>query len=486
MRVDHKQWRSFAWALLTALLVLFFCSKSSPGYPVNDWTDANIYFTIGKGMTQGQVVYRDLYDHKGPLLYALHAVCAWISFQDFTGVFVMEVLLAAAFLHLSEKFLRLCGVKRAALLVPVLAMILYSSLSFGQGDSSEEICLPMMAATLLHVCDHLQNGVGRMKRKTLILDGFLTGCVFWIKFTLVGVHAGLLGWILILHLARREWKSFFESLGWLAAGFALSTLPWVIYFGLNGAIADWLKVYLYDNLFLYSAGESTGMLSRMKAIVLSGLDWLGNNLRYTAVMALGLVWFALKEKKTRWALLLAAFLGALAVFIGGKSYPYYGFALAGLAVLGLVPVGRALEKLRLPKWAAAAALAVCVALSALISHNMTADYGAPFGSPKEETMQHKIAAHLPKDASLLNYGFMDAGFFTAAGLTPEVKYFHRTNVPLDEMISEQYRYIAEGVTDYVVTRQMLTDDQLAHYELITETDSPNFWYEKVYLYRRKP
>ena len=97
MQIQKKELRFWAWCMLIAAAVLFFCSKSSPGYPVNDWSDANIYFSIGKGMTEGKVVYRDLYDHKGPLLYALHAVCAWISFSDFTGVFVMEVLLASAF-----------------------------------------------------------------------------------------------------------------------------------------------------------------------------------------------------------------------------------------------------------------------------------------------------------------------------------------------------------------------------------------------------
>ena len=32
-----------AYALLIAAAVLFFCSKSSFGYPINDWSDANIY-----------------------------------------------------------------------------------------------------------------------------------------------------------------------------------------------------------------------------------------------------------------------------------------------------------------------------------------------------------------------------------------------------------------------------------------------------------
>ena len=106
--------RVLAYALLVAAAVLFFCSKSSFGYPINDWSDANIYFTIGKGMTRGQVVYRDLYDHKGPLLYALHALCALISFWDFTGVYLMEICLAALFLAGAYHLMALYGARRCA------------------------------------------------------------------------------------------------------------------------------------------------------------------------------------------------------------------------------------------------------------------------------------------------------------------------------------------------------------------------------------
>ena len=84
------------------------------------------------------------------------------------------------------------------------------------------------------------------------------------KFTLCGAPgmALLLG---CLWAARQNGvKGFFRCLGRLAAGFLLSTLPWPMYFGLNGAITDWLKTYLYDNLFLYSGGEG-GLLWRAKA-----------------------------------------------------------------------------------------------------------------------------------------------------------------------------------------------------------------------------
>ena len=64
---------AFLFSLLTAAALLLICTKSSVLYPFNDWVDANCYFSVGKSMMNGKVLYRDIYDHKGPLLYTLHA-----------------------------------------------------------------------------------------------------------------------------------------------------------------------------------------------------------------------------------------------------------------------------------------------------------------------------------------------------------------------------------------------------------------------------
>lgn len=39
-------------ALLCATLALLIATSSSPLYAANFWTDTNIYFTIGRGMTR--------------------------------------------------------------------------------------------------------------------------------------------------------------------------------------------------------------------------------------------------------------------------------------------------------------------------------------------------------------------------------------------------------------------------------------------------
>ena len=87
----EKNKRIYLYALLIgyACLLMFFCTKSSPLYIINDWYDANAYFTMGKGMMNGAVPYRDLFDHKGPLLYLLYGIGYLIDSTGFFGIFLI-------------------------------------------------------------------------------------------------------------------------------------------------------------------------------------------------------------------------------------------------------------------------------------------------------------------------------------------------------------------------------------------------------------
>ena len=487
MKLDRKECRRIAYALVLAFAVLFFCSKSSPIYPINDWADANVYLTIGKGMTQGKIPYRDLYDHKGPLLFALHALCAFVSFDSFAGVFLMEVLQAAAFVYVAHRFFESCGLQRMSwIAVTVLAVAAYTSFSFSEGDSAEEMAFPFIMGTLYGVTVFFQSGEARMRTRSLITHGILAGCVFWIKFTMIGLHAGLLLALFIRAWALGGLKEAMRTLGWLIAGFVVSTLPWVLYFGLSGALGDFLKTYLYDNLFLYSAGEAAGLADKLKAIVKAGLSWFVNNPGYSLFILIGFISAWKMEKWMRLTVWLMTALGALAAFIGGKEYVYYGLVLVPAAAPGIAAVCCWRAKQRSVRMTVIVC-AVLIALTPVLTQNVNPPFGAPAFEKRENTMQYRFAAIMQEtpNATLLNYGFMDAGFYTAANVVPTVKYFHQTNVPLEEMLSEQERYIREGLCDYVVTRGKQPECIHENYDLIATEKSPNFWYESVHLYRLK-
>ena len=119
-----KKERGLALAACAALaaLMLLFVSQCSPLYPINLWDDANCLLTVGRVMRRGGVLYRDIYEQKGPLLYLIHALAACVSDTSFWGVYALEIpaLTAALALAYAEygrrarpmraKRLLLCGV----------------------------------------------------------------------------------------------------------------------------------------------------------------------------------------------------------------------------------------------------------------------------------------------------------------------------------------------------------------------------------------
>lgn len=84
---------------------------------------------------------------------------------------------------------------------------------------------------------------------------------------------------------------------------------------------------------------------------------------------------------------------------------------------------------------------------------------------KEELVQYQFAEIINQkpNATLLNYGFLDGGFYTVTGITPNIKYFHKPNIAYEKypiIMDEQNRYIKELVVDFVVIRIEKEEDSL--------------------------
>ena len=80
------------FAFFISFCFLTICSRSSFIYLFNNWDDSNSYFTMGKMMMNGGVIYRDLFDQKGPLLYFIYGLGYLLSHTSFSGVFLIEII----------------------------------------------------------------------------------------------------------------------------------------------------------------------------------------------------------------------------------------------------------------------------------------------------------------------------------------------------------------------------------------------------------
>ena len=264
-----KKERGLALAACAALaaLMLLFASQCSPLYPINLWDDANCLLTVGRVMRRGGVLYRDIYEQKGPLLYLIHALAACISDTSFWGVYALEIPALTAALYAAYRLLRLrTGAGFALGAAAVWGALTVTSGSFMRGDSAEEFCLSLLTAALALAYAEYGRRARPMRAKRLLLCGVLAGGIATIKYTLLGAMIGLCAVEGALALKEGGAPRALKSAGVFLAGMAIPILPWVIYFAANGALRDAYTAYIYNNVFLYG-GEAASWGQRLGELV---------------------------------------------------------------------------------------------------------------------------------------------------------------------------------------------------------------------------
>ena len=484
----RRQLPVFLLLLLGSALVMLLLSTSSPLYPTNPWVDANCYVTVARGMREGLVPYRDLIDHKGPLLYAVHWFAALISPNSFKGVYLLEVLACALFLFASWKTVRLY--EAGGGIVPMLvgtAALLAASLAFVYGDSAEEFCTPLMAWSLYDAMRYFRRNE-RMRAGCLLRNGLLAGCVLWIKYSLLGLHFAWMAVIAIDSVVREKKigpavKMCLSFLG----GMALSALPWLVYFGANGAVADWLRVYFVQNMTEYKS-ESTLIMTLIKGL---GGGALQNPFTFLLIAG-GCVCVLLDKGGVRQKICLMAMFAcaSLLAYFGGRLFRYTYYVFSVFAPLGLIPIVRLINNRFRGRTrglvAATAALmcAVSLAMNPMLPH---------IGYAREDLVQEKFAQEIRKTGAenLLNFGFQDGGFYLAAGVRPAHEKFVLLNMSKEETLKDHCEVVEAGGADYVVTQNKKLDAydvDASRYELILEGRdeySKPRDRENYFLYRRK-
>ena len=90
---------------------------------------------------------------------------------------------------------------------------------------------------------------------------------------------------------------------------------------------------------------------------------------------------------------------------------------------------------------------------------------------QQELVQYQFAEIITqtKNPTLLNYGFLDGGFYTTTGIVPNIRYFQKQNIAnaiFPENIEQQEEAIIKKKIDFVVTRTPL--DKGMNYRYIPE------------------
>ena len=469
---------------------------------MNDWVDENCFFTVGRAMLDGNVPYRDICEQKGPVVYFVFALAALVSKTSFFGVFLIEWMLFSAFLYVGSGFLRLYYKKAGALATGVfMLLVAFSvtvSISFSHGGSVEELSLVMLTLSLFWVLRAVKNWKGVSNANSALIGAFVA-IALWSKFTITGFYIGLCAAYAAIMMRRKAFSALLKNMLFFFVGVFLITAPIMAYFAANGAVDSLFETYFCYNTVLYPQIGGAGFIAPLWNI----LEGLGTSLAVNGFSSLLLLLGAfalvrrLRAHKSEATILFFSFaMLAASTFIGGKSrFSYYALILdcfvplgAATAVKLLFKAGliRRLKRSMHRRFFAAALAGVLLGFGLVLSKNT---YLLKY--EKSDMPQYKFAETMAKKegATLLNYGFLDGGFYFVANKTPNCKYFCKLNLALAEMDQEQRRMIEERRVDFVVTRMMRLEHMLdaSGYELVETASFPLEGREFVYyLYVLKP
>lgn len=299
------------------------------------------YMYMGRAISQGELPFRDMWDHKNPGLAYINSVVYFLGGHTLETFRLFElfwmVLTLAAFVVLLRKLFKGEHLLGQGLGVVYFALIM-TEISFstadGGGYTETFMLLPALGALILLV--HYEQ-----HRRWFVpaLVGLLIFCSFWIKQS--GVVLALPALVFLAAVWMKEKKGW-SSFLWLALGFFLPLGLMLVYFHFTGTFSSYIDNTIVFNQ-LYSGGD-TWFDKFVGSIYILHQQALVHPITYL-LAAFGAV--ALLARRHKYTCLVGVWFAAdlIGVGITGKFFAHYYIqlfpALAILTAFGLITLAQA-------------------------------------------------------------------------------------------------------------------------------------------------
>lgn len=302
--------------ILFAVIVLRLPNLFEPYW----YGDEAIYLTLGQGVRQGLTLYKDIFDHKPPLIYLLAALSGSLFWLKFL-LLISHSSTVFLFWKLAEKLFAqsLIPIKRQqkAILLATAFFALFTTLPLLEGNIANAelfMSLPVVAALLSLF------SVKNASAFRLFLAGMIFSLAILYKAPAALEIAALLVYWLIAGWGNLEklGKIFTKSLIF-GSGVLVPILITVIYYALQGALSDYLAAGLLQNI---------GYIARWSAPATSEAGSIfSGNLTFRTIFLAGVVLllFLFKRRINQTALFVFLWFAfsIFAMLLSARPYPHY-------------------------------------------------------------------------------------------------------------------------------------------------------------------
>ena len=456
-------WAVYGICLLVATIFFFIFGFNSPIYTFNSDHDYNWFVTVGHGLVAGKLPYRDLFEHKGPLVYFVTGFCCLFQYPNLVMLFI-EILCMSLFFffayRIASKYL---NTFYSFITIIILSLAIFSSwCRLRSADAIEELFLPIYAYFLLCWLEYIMEKRTWNWGRALCL-GLCFGITLWAKFTLVYfMFVPMVIWF-ILSLRNKQFKTLIINLLLMLAGVVIITAPIIIFFATQHALGDLLRVYLLVNTRNYRGSnplvylQTFGLFFVIGPVALFLILW-------------GVIRFSIKHwhERTGWYVLTAFLINLLLLTLSSKLITYYFIGVFPYAILGAIDlcelISKKLQPVKYQRWIFVAVTTVCIILCIPLSP-LTYEWGRKRDSYAPLVIADVIHDYEAKNnttATLWCYKMSDFGFYNAAGIIPN-NYFFCQNLFSEEeypaMYQEYRRYISEQTSDFIIVQVKVWNEE---------------------------
>ena len=315
----EKLFNSKVFLVLCALLISFFwagqCSVSLI-HRGEAAKDSSVFRYVAYAMSKGLVPYKDIFDHKGPLLYLINYLGYLINEE--IGVWLFEyiaILITTFFIFAISK--RTCKHNLLAALTTFVSLALVS-VYFEGGNLAEEYAMPLIAVSLYIFFVYFQDG--KATKLNLLLCGMCGGGVLMPRPNMAVVWLVFPIFVIINEVYKKDIKALLEKCIIFLAGVIIVIIPFAIYFVCTNSLQDFFDVYLIFN------AEYSGSDGSLFAILKSIYTYL-TPLYVTSVVVVLANIYKRDNLLFNIAYLLFLLLSIIATSMSGRQYGHYGMVL---------------------------------------------------------------------------------------------------------------------------------------------------------------
>lgn len=355
----QKTYKKFIWKSLLIIGFLIYSgwlmlqSPNSPVSNVPEYVDSGVFQYIGRKILEGYMPYRDVFDHKGPLLYLLNAL--GLQMMDRYGIWLIEWIFLFAALIVSYKLCRVFFSRPASVLSVFITFSLLGLYLKGGNFTEEYAMLPCLIALYLFAGYFKEKYISNLRlfllgaglMSTLLLKANLAWVIFCTYFA-------------VITLRKKEFKELSRYIVYFLLGACAFFLPIGLWLFTNGAWPDFVKAYIEFNLTYTNAN---GPLAVLKAAKFYLSDDNLQIMLLLGILAPVFVYHKEKDKDVS-AFVLLNTIYLLCTFIlmiiPGNQFTHYGlYYMPGMLIVFAV-IFYYLEKLIRSDNSASVCLALCI------------------------------------------------------------------------------------------------------------------------------